>query len=105
NNTNEVINISHLEDFYLWPPGSINPYIGKYDIITKSGDEFIKLPKGSSLVSAKIIDKDNYISFYKSQKYSISLSIRTDKGLIISKDDLPFNSSSLKKYITEININ
>jgi hypothetical protein len=104
NNTDKEISIFHLQDFYLWFPGSADHMVGEYDILDKDKDDIIKLPKGTSYFSAKVFDNEKYFSFFKSQEYSISLSIRTDNGLTISDDLMPFSTESLNKYTTVVNI-
>jgi hypothetical protein len=105
NKTNKEISVSNRQNFYLWFPGNPKHIIGKYKIINNNKSEIIKLPKGKTNISAKIINNDKFFKYFKAEEFTISFSIKYKNGLEISDEFLPFNKESLNKYFTKIIIN
>lgn len=101
NSTQSEISFFHYQDFYLWFPGDEAYHlVGKYEIINNNDN--IKLPSGVSYITAKVLDNGKYYNYLKTSEYSISFSIRSNNGLNISDDLLPFSVEAINKYAPEI---
>jgi hypothetical protein len=105
NKTDKDIQISRLQDFYLWFPGSARHLIGKYSISNEGNSDILTIPPGTTVRECRVINNKYFYKYLETGEYDLSLFIKKITGeLNISDGSIPFATKSLEKYYVSINI-